>query len=427
MPNKLAIAWSFLTTKTWTDRLQLQRLQAKKLQQLLSHHNSQFYPHSQQLADYPIIDKKIFMANFAQINRAGIDEQTALHVAKQAENSRDFSPTLATAIGKLTVGLSSGTSGNRGIFLVSDNESARWAGYILRRLLPKPWLRRHRIAFFLRANSNLYETVNSRLIDFTFYDLLTPIEQHVAQLNQQQPSILIAPAQVLVLLAKQPALTIKPEKIISVAEVLEDSDKQLISQRFQQIVHQVYQCTEGFLAHTCQYGQLHLNEDIVYIEKQWLDKKSGRFVPIITDFNRRTQPMIRYRLDDILVVDSSKKPCPCGSVFTRLSAIEGRCDDILHVLSVDNKPYLLYPDFVRRAIISTSTAITEYRVTQHGKQLLIELEPLSARPAVQAAMEQLFSTHGIVPLNLRFSALTAYAVHEKRRRVYCKEGLSCNS
>lgn len=426
MANKWAILRAFLTTKNFTEHKQLQRFQQKKLQHILKNHHTQFYPHSEHLADYPVIDKKIFMAHFAHINRAGIDEQTALQVALQAENSRDFSPTLNTKVGKLTVGLSSGTSGSRGIFLVSASEAAQWAGYILKRLLPKPWLRQHRIAFFLRANSNLYETVSSRLIDFAFYDLLTPLTQHIAQLNQQQPSVLIAPAQVLVQLAQNPHVAITPEKIISVAEVLDSSDKAIIAKRFEQTIHQVYQCTEGFLAHTCEHGQLHLNEDIVYIEKDWLDKKSGRFMPIITDFNRRTQPMIRYRLDDILVADTSQAPCPCGSVFTQLSAIEGRCDDSLQVLDIHGKPYVLYPDFVRRAIISTAEKITEYRVTQHGSQLHIELAPLSAQYAVAAAMQQLFHTHGVLPLHIHFAQYTPSAAHEKRRRVSCKMGVSCS-
>ncbi|MFW2308254.1 adenylate synthase, partial [Aliarcobacter butzleri] len=74
-------------------------------------------------------------------------------------------------------------------------------------------------------------------------------------------------------------------------------------------------------------GNLHLNEDIVYIEKDWIDEKSGRFSPIITDFNRKSQPIIRYKLDDILILE--KQSCPCGCVFTRIKKIEGRCDDIL--------------------------------------------------------------------------------------------------
>lgn len=41
------------------------------------------------------------------------------------------------------------------------------------------------------------------------------------------------------------------------------------------------------------------------IEKEWLDET--RFVPIITDLMRTSQPIVRYRLDDVLVIDESKE------------------------------------------------------------------------------------------------------------------------
>nr|MBT2175989.1 CoF synthetase [Streptococcus mitis] len=98
---------------------------------------------------------------------------------------------------------------------------------------------------------------------------------------------------------------------------------EFICATFKQTVHQVYQCTEGFLATTCKQGTLHINEDLVHIEKEYLDQEKGIFVPIITDFMRKTQPIIRYRLNDILI--EKKTPCSCGSPFLALERIDGRC------------------------------------------------------------------------------------------------------
>ena len=42
-------------------------------------------------------------------------------------------------------------------------------------------------------------------------------------------------------------LNINPIKIISVAEVLDPIDEVYIRKSFNQIIHQFYQCTEGFL------------------------------------------------------------------------------------------------------------------------------------------------------------------------------------
>ncbi|MCW8895464.1 F390 synthetase-related protein [Sulfurimonas sp.] len=411
MFKKLQIMKYYLGTKLFFNRRDVEEYQKKKLSRLLKNLKSDFYPKSQNLKDFPIINKKTFMENFDRINTLDISQKDALSVALQAEDSRDFS----SKIGDITVGLSSGTSGSRGVFLVSEEESARWAGYILRRMLPKPLLQKHKIAFFLRANSNLYESVGSSIISFTFYDLLTPLKEHIGILNKTQPSILIAPAQVLRLLAQSDTLTIKPKKIISVAEVLEEDDREIIEIRFSQPVHQVYQCTEGFLAHTCKEGNLHLNEDIVLVEKEWIDKKSFRFIPIVTDLNRTTQPVIRYRLDDVLILD--EEVCSCGSAFTCIKRIEGRCDDILKMCTVEDEEYLLFPDFIRRAIIFNNANINEYKVIKEGDTLHIYIDPISVKNEVEEALSKLYITHNLKPLKHIFHMHKIEELNKKRRRV----------
>jgi putative adenylate-forming enzyme len=411
MFKKLKIMKYYFGTKQFFHRQDLKEYQNKKLSKLLRNLKSDFYPKSQNLEDFPIINKKVFMENFDAINTLEISQKEALTVALNAEDSRDFS----SKIGDVTVGLSSGTSGSRGVFLVSEEESAKWAGYILRRMLPKPLFQKHKIALFLRANSNLYESVNNSLISFVFYDLLTPLKEHIDMLNKTQPSILVAPAQVLRLLAQSDKLDIKPKKIISVAEVLEEDDRKIIETRFSQPVHQIYQCTEGFLAHTCKDGNLHLNEDIILIEKEWIDKKSFRFVPIVTDLNRTTQPVIRYRLDDILILD--EEACPCGSVFTRIKKIEGRCDDILKMRTIKDEEYLLYPDFVRRAIISIDADINEYKVLKTDDTLHVYIDPLNVKSKVEEALSKLYVTHNLKPLIHQFHKYKLEKLNKKRRRV----------
>jgi len=411
MFRKFGIVKEFLSVKDFTNKEVLEAYQKEKLAERLASHGSFFYPNSEKLEDFPIINKKIFMENFETINTVKITKEEAFKVALASEESRNFS----NKIGDISVGLSSGTSGNRGIFLVSEKESIRWAGYILKRMLPKPLLQRHKIAFFLRANSNLYESVNSLTITFIFYDLLRPLEEHIERLNATQPTILIAPAQLLRLLALSDRLTINPKKIISVAEVLEEEDEALIVQRFSQKVHQVYQCTEGFLAHTCEEGNLHLNEDRVYIEKAWIDKKSGRFSPIITDFFRSSQPVIRYKLDDILVLE--KEPCLCGSVFERIKKIEGRCDDILKVKDKKREPYLLFPDFVRRAIIRASDKIEEYSVEHKEDVLHIYLQPISVKDEVEKSLQKLYGEQGLEVIKHLYHPYKIGKLTDKRRRV----------
>jgi len=209
----------------------------------------------------PTVDKRLMMDNFDRFNTRGVRRDVALALALGAERSRDFRPLL----GDLTVGLSSGTSGHRGLFVVSRWESAAWAGTILARLLT---LRRegYRVAFFLRSNSNLYEGVGGRLVRFRFFDLMQPLPEAIAALNDFRPQIIVGPPSLLGFLADaQMAGTLhaRPERLISVAETLEPQDRARLEVAFGVPVGQVYQCTEGLLAITCARGSLHVQADLV--------------------------------------------------------------------------------------------------------------------------------------------------------------------
>lgn len=365
----------YLKQKTRTpfiSRDKLEKWQNKKVQAFIkkivkksTYYNKKYK--SYDIKDWkklPLINKEEMMNHFNELNTVHIKKEDAFNTAYKAEQDRDFTP----KINNITVGLSSGTSGNRGIFLASGKERYMWAGTVLAKLLPSSILGQHKIAFFLRCDSNLYQTVQNRHVTFEYFDLLHPIQEHITRLNLFQPTILVAPPSLLRLLVENgKQLNIKPQKIISVAEVLEDIDKQMIEHFFKKKLHQVYQATEGFIAASCPYGTLHLNEDLMVIEKEFIDEK--RFIPIITDFNRTSQPILRYRLNDILTI--SEKKCPCGSIHLAIEKIEGRCDDIFYFKSkTGNHLVPVFPDFISRAIICSTDKITDYKVKQINQDLI---------------------------------------------------------
>lgn len=392
------------------------------------------------ITDLPYMDKVSMMANFAAHNTANISADEAMGVAISAEESRDFTPSIQhPRLGELTVGMSSGTSGRRGLFLVSRAERFRWAGILLAKTLPTSllwqilcvWRQALSIAFFLRANSNLYNTLNSRRIDFCFYDLLRGVDIQINKLNRQQPHALVAPATVLRRLAEcqlQGDLHIKPLHIISVAEVLEMDDAQLIETAFACKPHQIYQATEGFLAYCCEHGNLHLNETHILIEKEWLDEK--RFQPVITDFSRTTQLIARYRLNDILRI--ADEPCPCGRVETHILAIEGRADQILWLRAQQTqelKP--IFPDLLRRAMMMVNPAVHEYNILQRQSEWIIFLpndhknkqDQTAQQIAVEMAIKELCDNFQLVAPQLNFSDWQAPVPGTKRRRIVCEEKL----
>ena len=394
----------------------------------------------------PTVDKATMMANFDRFNTRGVALDAAMPVALAAERSRDFTPTVAGC----TVGLSSGTSGHRGIFLVSAQEQAAWAGVILARALHRIRRGGTRVAFFLRSFSNLYAQAGRSLIQLRYFDLMTPIDEAITALNTYNPHIVVAPPSLLGFLADGQAagrLTIRPDRLISVAEVLEPQDRARLSQLFDAPVHQIYQCTEGLLAVSCAQGSLHLQEDIVAVQCEPIGDAgeevpslltgdsvtSHRTVthhaprttchPIITDLWRTTQPIIRYRLNDVITLDTRR--CPCGSHFRVVAAIEGRCDDVCYFQAQDGLRRAFFPDTIRRMILLASPDIVDYQAFQsHDGHLRIHLAAApgaafdGVAAAVVASTTATVAAYGCRPPTIRIEAgLQPTPAGAKRRRI----------
>lgn len=363
--------WHYLRTRRlhFRDRRTLVDWQQRQLRHFARRTLSKspwFSQYSHQpLNQWPLMDKALMMAHFDQMNTAGLQRDALLDCARQGEQQRDFS----ARVQGFSVGLSSGTSGQRGLFVVSEAEQRVWAGGMLAKMLPDGLRAGERVALFLRADNRLYHSVDNRWLTLAFFDLFAEFNHQLAPLAAFAPTIIVAPAQVLRQLAlavQRGQLSLKVKKVISVAEVLEHHDRQLLQQVFGD-VGEVYQATEGFLAASCRLGTLHLNEEFIHVEPQWLDER--RFVPIITDFTRHTQPIVRYRLDDVLV--AKETPCACGQVTRALSAIEGRCDDWLQLADSLGKTRIVFADLCSRAIANALPITADYRLIQCGEQRLI--------------------------------------------------------
>lgn len=373
------------------------------------------------LSEWPLMNKALMMEHFTAINTAGITKDEALKIALSSEQERNFAP----MIGNIAVGLSTGTSGQRGLFASNKRERALWAALMLGRFSPS-FLQRQRVSLFLRANNMLYERLGNALISFEFYDLLQVFSEHLPRLTKQRPTVLIAPAQILGLLAQAQQdriINIAPRCIISVAEVLSPEDKTTIEAVFGTRVDQVYQCTEGVLGMTCRAGNMHLNEAYVHIERDVIDEATGAFAPIITDLTRETQPVLKYRLDDVLIPDN--EPCPCGCASLRLKRIEGRCDDILYWRGDNGARQMIPSDLIRQAVATSRSSIQDYRAVQHGQDRLdIWLETAAfeqaSKDVTRSLQKQAFAIKAHLP-ELHFHAGVSLQPDQKRRRVIAEK------
>ena len=393
MRERLAVVWYFIRARYlrhFRTRKALRSYQKQRVLRQLAYfkeHSPYFKGlsvHSfEDFRKLPLMNKEFMMEHFNVLNCVGIDRDEALSLAIDGEKQREFSGKLRG----ISVGLSSGTSGARGLFLVSDRERALWAGTVLAKFLPKCRLFGHRIAFFLRADNNLYETIDSKLIRFRYFDLLRDMEENLSELSDYSPTLLVAPPSVLLGIARameRGELRINPEKVISVAEVLRAEDAAYLKAQFGlSVIHQAYQCTEGFLGYVCECGNFHLNEELVLIEREYLD--AHRFVPIVTDFTRQSQPIVRYRLNDILV--EKRGHCPCGNPASLIQYIEGREDDIFYFAGIHRNEVAVFPDFISRCVIYAE-GVKNYKVVQDGSaHVTVFLERESSATSAQIRRE----------------------------------------
>lgn len=326
------------------------------------------------LDDLPVMDKARMLGDFARLNVRGVTRDQAWAAIEQGRR-----------VEGLVAGYSTGTSGNRGLFLVSDRERFTWLGVMLAKTLTDfPWVR-HRVALALPASSALYDSASETgRIVLRFFDLRRGVRAWRDELERFAPDTIVAPPKVLRALADDPR-GLRPRHLFSAAEVLDPLDRRAIEQAFGLVLRQIYQATEGLFAVSCPAGTLHLCEDIVAFEWERPVEGSDLVAPMITDFTRSTQIMARYRMNDLLKLSS--RACGCGSPLQAVESILGRSDDTFVLPAVGGGDVLVTPDILRNAVVDTDRAIDDFRVTQLG-ELTVEVrlaEELGPEMATKAA------------------------------------------
>ncbi len=333
----------------------------------------------------PIMDKAALLADFPLLNRPGltVDEVRAAIAAGRER------------IGGHVVGQSTGTSGNRGYYVISDDERFVWLGTILAKTLPDALWRRHRVALAMPGLSSLYRSASSgSRISLAFFDLALGVDAWADRLAAFAPDTIVAPPKVLRRLAERGQLGAR--HIFSGAEVLDPLDRAAIESATEQHVREIYMATEGLFGVGCRHGTLHLAEDAVLFEWQSIDD-SPLLSPLITDFTRTAQVMARYRMNDLL--ELAETPCPCGSPLQPVARIEGRQDDLFELIGADGAPRMVTPDVLRNAVVDADPAIADFRIVQTGPaKVEIALDPAlgaGVDDRVAAAMAALFARLGI--------------------------------
>lgn len=380
--------------------------------------------HQQPLHRLPVLDKATLMQEFDRVlthrglNLAGLQD----HLDAGVTNGR--------YLGRYVVLSSSGSTGLRGIFVFDRREWIEALAAITRPLAwsgaPRPWTR-PRTAFIASTQPWHYShrvahDLANPLAPSLACDAAWPLATLVQRLNAWQPQVLALYPSVLATLAEEQRagrLRITPKHIGTSAEVMPESLRERVRTAFGLEVFDTYGATElAPVATQCEHGYLHLLEDRALVEV--VDQR-GDPVPtgetgeqlLLTVFDRRTQPLIRYALNDR--VRELPGICPCGRHLRRLAVVEGRREESLSLPSaaggapVELHPNLLHAAMERVACVGWQVRQIDLadeagRPSPRIEVLLVGSYDAASAAAVEAVLQALVAQHGAisVPLQARW-------------------------
>lgn len=336
-------------------REQILDLQEKKFRKILkfaykksNYYNRLYSSHGLKLNDLdtvdiekiPIITKQMVMDNFDELltvkNVKLIEIQNFLSVNKTPNDLFK---------NKYHIVHSSGSSGKLGIFLYSKKDWDLIYPYVTRMF---GFSFKKRKSVFFGAIDGHYSSVSSvswsnkgflKIFSKSlFLDIKKPIEDHIKKLNEFKPDIICSYSTGLKILARQQEkglLDIKPNMIINTGEGVNLDDKKYIKNIFNAPFLNSYGLSEcsvfGFGKE--EYGGIALNDDIVLVEI-----KDNHF--LLTSLFNKTQPLIRYRIDDFLTVS---KKIPKDFPFTVINDVIGRDECVIWFKDDKGKMDFIHP------------------------------------------------------------------------------------
>jgi phenylacetate-CoA ligase len=195
-----------------------------------------------------------------------------------------------------------------------------------------------------------------------------PITAIVEQLNALQPDSISTVCSMLPLLveeARRGRLQVPVERINVFGDVLDAAAAADAAEVFGVEPAEGYPTTDvGYIAQQAPgEAGLYLNEDLLLVEAVDADERP---VPagvasdhlLVTSLHQRTTPLIRYRIDDRVVVD----PEPGRyAAYRRLAAVDGRSDDVFRYGEVAVHPHVF------RTTIGRHLAVRDFEVAQTAR------------------------------------------------------------
>jgi phenylacetate-CoA ligase len=283
-----------------------------------------------------------------------------------------------------------GTTGHKGIFVYDRDEWRQCLTAFLRwseLTGVRPRLGRRMHIATVGATSPLHMTARFAMsIDVGVYalrqiDARTPLCEIVTALNEHRPEQVVAYPSMASLLALEQLegrLRISPRFVCTSSEVRTEEMTANIRAAWAVEPFDLYGTTESIYAGDCEYHQgMHVFEDLGLMD---VVDQHGDPVPdgvvgaklLLTSFIKRTQPVLRYEISDM--VARTTAPCPCGRPLARMVSLEGRSDDVLRMEGADGRTIAVHP-LTLRSPMAALPELRQYKIVHDddGLHVLVVL------------------------------------------------------
>jgi phenylacetate-coenzyme A ligase PaaK-like adenylate-forming protein len=236
-------------------------------------------------------------------------------------------------------------------------------------------------------------TVRNPLVPTLRLDATEPLWRSVAALNQFRPQAVVGYASVIgELAAEQIAgrLAIAPRAVFTASEVLTPEIRAAAAAAWAGEPFDVYAATEtAGIASECRAHHLHAYEDLVITEAV---DGAGRAVPpgidgarlLVTVLFSRTQPLIRYELDD-RVRFAPEPASDLGPFRTVVAQVRGRTEDVLILPGANGPPVRIHPNLFHAVLERTGRP---WQVVAHpdGLEVLVTAPTSGLDASLRAAL-----------------------------------------
>ena len=331
----------------WT-RTHLKVYQSKALQQLreYAYAHSLFYQRfhkglfERPLQDLPVLTKSMLMEYFDDLMT---DRSVHLDAVRAfSENKKEDH----LFLDRYRVTATSGSTGRPGFFLFNPQE---WSTIVASFARGQEWAGLNVSIFHQRKmatvasispwhmSSQVAKTATSWWTPSLRLPSTDSLESIVQELNRWQPNILIAYASMARILADEQLaghLHIQPQKTFTSSEVLTEETRHLVKSAWGDEPFNQYGATEtaDIAAEYSTCRHMHLFEDLVIgevVDENYRPVPAGSYGSklLVTTLFSRTQPLIRYELNDR--VRLSTESCSSDLPFAVLESIQGRVEETL--------------------------------------------------------------------------------------------------